>query len=457
MNFIINLKNHHNLYENLLKKIKQLRKIRINRLEIRLASDIKELPMLSRVVLDLCRIFDLESFLEIWVYNFPLCLIPVKARDHIIFDGNYKGEKMPACQSCQYFEICQGFPKGYFDKYGIKELILVKDLPIELMLEIESRCNFNCKFCFNKISFASQGRNIKKEFSTAYVKKIINVACKAGIKTFRFTGGEPLLRKDIFELIDYAKNKGFEVRLNTNGSLIDLRVAEKLANSVDNVLIPIDNWSNKKETKITGYQDALKKKITAIKLLKRKKIPIVRVGTVASKENIKNFNKIARLILSLPINEWEWYRPINQKSFNQQDLKLLVDKICYWQKKTSKIISIANALPFCAVKDKNKINSISSGALFDDGHNRMVVDPRGFVKPHYFLNKNIGEPLDVLTAWNRPFMKKMRNLEFLPKECFNCYFKFKCRGGSRYEAKKTFNSYYALDPLAQPKNLSKIN
>jgi len=105
----------------------------------------------------------------------------------------------------------------------------------------------------------------------------------------------------------------------------------------------------------------------------------------------------------------------------------------------------------------NKLNSVSQGALFDDGHSRLVIDPRGFVKPHYFMDKNIGHPLDILGAWQHPFMKKMRNLEYLPKECQDCPFVFKCRGGSRQAAKMVFGSYQALDPLALPVYKSKIN
>jgi len=46
-------------------------------------------------------------------------------------------------------------------------------------------------------------------------------------------------------------------------------------------------------------------------------------------------------------------------------------------------------------------------------------------------------------------MKKMRNLEFLPKECQNCSFAFKCRGGSRQAAKIINGDYKVLDPLAK--------
>ena len=230
---------------------------------------------------------------------------------------------------------------------------------------------------------------------------------------------------------------------------------------VDNVLIPIEDYQGKKEELITGQANSLNQKIKAIKLLKKVKIPIVRVGTVALKENILNLERFAKFIFSLPIDEWELYRPISGRgsinTITRKDVNLLVEKLVKIRRKIKRLVFIANALPFCSINDLNKTNSVSRGALFDDGHKRITIDPRGFVKPHYFLNKNIGNPLDILSAWNRPFMKRMRNLKYLPKECASCNFRFKCRGGSRYEAKIAFDSYRALDPLARPKHLLKIN
>lgn len=332
-----------------------------------------------------------------------------------------------------------------------KPVELTEDLPIEVMIEVEPRCNFNCQFCFNKISFAKNGRNIK-EFSTAYVKKIIDGIAKAGIKIVRFTGGEPLLRKDIFELMKYAKKKGLGIYLNTNGSLVTMDVAKKLKGIVDNVLIPIEGYRRKDEKRLTEKGDSLTRKINAIKLLRKAKITVVRAGTVVIRENILNLEKLARFIFRLPIDSWELYRPISsQKSITAisgNDIKLLIHKLIKIKKRAKIPVFLANALPFCAVSDLNKANIVSRGAFFDDGHNRLAIDPRGFVKPNYFFNKNIGDPFNVLGAWNHPFMKRMRTLKYLPKDCLNCRFKLKCRGGSRHEAKITFGSYRAPDPLA---------
>jgi len=426
-----------------------LKQNKTEKIEIELTENIDNLPRFSNIISSLYHILDFEMYFQIWLKNFPFCIINPEAVDHILVDKNYKGKKTKACKNCFWSNRCHGFPNGYLDKYGPGEVCSLPDAPWEVMIEVEPKCNFNCKFCFNNISFSKENRNIKR-FSTDYVKKIIDNIVKVDIKIIRFTGGEPLLRKDIFELIKYAKDKGLETRLNTNCSLINQKNVKKLKGIIDNVLIPIESYDHKKEAKITGYAFSLDKKIKAINLLKDIVVSKIRVGTVAIKENILNFDKLAEFVFNLPIDEWELYRPISVSKKDNLDsklIKVLVDKIINLRKKINKPIFIANALPFCSIKDLNKINSISKGALFDDGYTRLVIDPRNFVKPHYFMNEKIGDPLDILNAWQSPFIKKMRNLEYLPKDCKNCNFIYKCLGGSRQIAKMVFGDYKFLDPL----------
>jgi len=439
-------------YKTLPRLAKLLKENKVKKIEIELTNQVEDLPKFSEITPFLYQILDYELFFEIWLKNIPFCLIDSEAVDHILpKDKDFQGEKTKKCRKCLWNNRCSGFPKGYLAKYGSEEICPMPDLPWEVMIEVTSHCNFNCQFCFNKISFAQNGRAIK-DLSTDYLKKIIDGLIKAKIKIIRFTGGEPLLRKDIFELIKYAKNKEVEVRLNTNASLINQRTAKKLKGTVDNILIPIESYSDEEESKITGYKHSLKKKIKAIELLKKEGIPVVRAGTVAVKENILNFDKIAQVISQLPLDEWELYRPIpisKKIDLNSKLVKLLVEKLISLRGKTEKAVFIANALPFCAIKDLNKLNSVSKGALFDDGHTRLAIDPRGFVKPHYFMNENIGQPLDILSAWHHPFVEKMRDLKYLPEQCQECPFVFKCRGGSRQAAKMVFGDYWDLDPLGR--------
>ena len=393
-----------------------------------------------------------EKFFQIRIRDLPYCLIN-ETEDRLIIN-NFSKDKvhLKICQGCRYKKYCGGVLKKQL-KFYENQIKSVEDLPREVMIEVEPKCNLNCNFCFNKNSFAINGRNKIKSFSTLYVKKIIKAIALNKVKTIRFTGGEPMIRKDLLELMDYAKSKGLKIRLNTNGTLIrDKKTVKLLDKYVSSILLPIESYNNEKESKITGHKDSFKKKIKAIDLLKRYSKITIRVGTVATKENIRDLEKIFSLVIKdLNLDDWELYRPIPNKNnvfpINQKDLKILVDKLLRFQKSTNRIFNIVNGIPFCAY-DFKKVEQVSTGTLSVDGHIRYVIDPRGFAKPDYYINKKIGNPLDIKGCWNHPFMRKMRNLEFVPKECKGCYYLEKCRGGSRFAAKIAFNSFKTRDPLA---------
>lgn len=392
-----------------------------------------------------------EKFFQIRIKDLPYCLIN-ETEDRLIFnEPSEEKVYLKACQGCRYRKRCGGILKNQL-KFYQNQIKAVEDLPREVMIELEPKCNFNCLFCFNKNSFAINGRNQIRSFSRSYLKKIIKAIALSKIKIVRFTGGEPMLRNDLWELMDYAKEKGLKIRLNTNGSLItNKEIVKNLNQYISSILLPIESYDNEKESQLTNHKDSLKKKIKAIKLLKKYGKMTIRAGTVATKESIKDLEKIFTLVIEeLDLDDWEVYRPIpsqeNKSPISQKDLRTLVNKLVKFQKSTGRIFNIVNAVPFCAY-DPKKVNQVSIGALSVDGHIRYAIDPRGFAKPDYYIDKNIGHPLDILGCWNHPFMKKMRNLRFVPQECKSCKYLEKCRGGSRFAAKIAYNSYRAKDPL----------
>ena len=438
-------------YVNLKKEIFCLMKLKKRQVELTVTDKKELMPSFGEIALHIQEITAYENYIQIKIKDIPYCSLP-NIDDRMIFNGAKEGKtKLKQCRGCRYEKRCAGVLNKYLKVYGDQEIKTVKDLPLEVMIEVEPRCNFNCGFCFNKNSFAKQGRDIKT-FTTSQVKKIIEAIAQAEVKIIRFTGGEPLLRKDIFELMEYAKSKGLRVRLNTNGSLIDNKeIVKKLNNLISSILIPIESYNDKEESLITGYPHSLEKKIKAIKLLKKEGLMTIRAGTVGTKESIKNLEKIFKLVQALKLDDWELYRPIpipeNKFPLSRDDVRMLVNKLIKFGRKAGRTFNIVNGIPFCAY-DKEKVDSISRGALPIDGHIRYAIDPRGYAKPDYYIDKNIGHPLDVLGCWNHPFMKRMRNLEYVPKECKDCQYLEKCRGGSRFAAKIAFNSFKAKDPLA---------
>ena len=325
-------------------------------------------------------------------------------------------------------------------------------IPNEIMLEVTERCNLDCRFCFNKL-YAVDGEE-KRELNTESIRSIIDKIRAAGVTIVRFTGGEPLLREDIFELMNYARKVGLRVWLNTNATLINRKAADKIAGCVENVLIPLNAYDDESEQALTGKND-FKRKIRGITLLRKKGIKFLRCGTVATKVNIVNLEKIYDLIKRLAISDWELFRviPLSKKDVltNNDDIALLVEKMLKINKKANKNYKIANAIPFCAY-DPEKIKKVSLGGFADDGHTRFAIDTAGNAKPMYYIKEYIGNIFydDITDIWNCKFMKDMRLLSYVPNVCKKCRYIKKCKGGSRITAKIIKGSYKEVDYLAQP-------
>ncbi|MDD3234229.1 MAG: radical SAM protein, partial [Candidatus Omnitrophica bacterium] len=99
--------------------------------------------------------------------------------------------------------------------------------PDTIQIMLTSRCNLRCNMC----GVWKSGYKREDEICTADAKSLIDQAVEMGVTTVYFTGGEALLRDDIFELIEYAARDGIITTFNTNGTLITEAVAERIANS----------------------------------------------------------------------------------------------------------------------------------------------------------------------------------------------------------------------------------
>lgn len=97
---------------------------------------------------------------------------------------------------------------------------------IKAQMELTYRCNLHCRHCytdpFNRKEY------FPKEMELAEVKRILDEMAALGILWLNFTGGEALMRKDFFEIYDYAWAKGFILTLYTNGTMITESVINKL-------------------------------------------------------------------------------------------------------------------------------------------------------------------------------------------------------------------------------------
>jgi len=125
------------------------------------------------------------------------------------------------------------------------------DLMISSMVKNEKwHCNQKCLHCYA----ANQEYAETKELSTEEWKKVIDICKKNCIPQLTFTGGEPTLREDLVELIDYSK--WFVTRLNTNGVLLTKELCKKLFEaSLDSIQVTLYSSDPKKHNKLVGAEN----------------------------------------------------------------------------------------------------------------------------------------------------------------------------------------------------------
>jgi MoaA/NifB/PqqE/SkfB family radical SAM enzyme len=116
------------------------------------------------------------------------------------------------------------------------------------------------------------------------------------------TGGEPLLRRDIFHILEYCKKKGIAVDLITNGTLIDKHIAKKLKKVVNRIYVSLDGPNSEINDAIRG-KGSFHKTLKGIKLLIKKRIDTVCILTL-NKINISHLNSYYDLLKKLGIKKF---------------------------------------------------------------------------------------------------------------------------------------------------------
>ena len=147
-------------------------------------------------------------------------------------------------------------------------------LPLSVSLQLTRECNLSCEYC-SEIG----------DIPTPSLKNVKNMISRLeGVKRIILTGGEPLIRKDLLEIVKYTKELNFDiVSLATNGTFITSSLAHNLSRLIDYADITLDGPRNI-HNKIRGKYDEVIKGIFA---LKTENIPFS-IVSVLFKENVES-------------------------------------------------------------------------------------------------------------------------------------------------------------------------
>ena len=100
-------------------------------------------------------------------------------------------------------------------------------LPIAGNFELTARCNFNCPMCYVHLTTEQLEKSGRKELSAEQWLKIAKDARDKGMIFVLLTGGEPLVRKDFFEIYRGMKELGLLISINSNGSMLRGEILEE--------------------------------------------------------------------------------------------------------------------------------------------------------------------------------------------------------------------------------------
>ncbi|MBF0486449.1 MAG: radical SAM protein [Candidatus Omnitrophica bacterium] len=166
--------------------------------------------------------------------------------------------------------------------------------PRIIFWETTRACNLHCHYC------RMQKNAPVMELTTGEAKKTIEGIAEAfGAPILVLSGGEPLLRKDIYELIAFAKRIGLPTAVATNGVLLDENVAMRLKESgVSRVSISLDSVNERSHDLARGLAGAFKRSQVAAGILKEKGIPF-QINFTITKENQHELRPVAKLAISL--------------------------------------------------------------------------------------------------------------------------------------------------------------
>ncbi|MCF7202422.1 pyrroloquinoline quinone biosynthesis protein PqqE [Pseudomonas oligotrophica] len=167
--------------------------------------------------------------------------------------------------------------------------------PMWLLAELTYRCPLQCPYCSNPLDFAAH----QEELDTQQWIEVFRQARALGAAQLGFSGGEPLVRQDLAELIRAARELGYYTNLITSGiGLTEEKIASFAEAGLDHIQISFQAADEEVNNLLAGSKKAFSQKLEMARAVKRHGYPMV-LNFVTHRHNIDNIDNIIRLCLEL--------------------------------------------------------------------------------------------------------------------------------------------------------------
>jgi len=341
--------------------------------------------------------------------------------------------------------------------------------------ETTRNCNLSCVHCR---ASATNGP-YAGELDTPQALTLLNQIAEVGQPIIILTGGEPLLRKDIFEIASHGNRLGLRMVMAPNGTLITREIADKMAASgIRRISASIDGANKEFHDRFRGVEGAFDAAIQGIEYVKAAGIEF-QINTTITKTNLDQIPKILELaeqlgavahhifllvptgrgkyIVDQAIDADAYERTLNWFYDQRDKTPLQLKATCaphYYRilrqraKAEGKTISLQS----------HGLDAVTRGCLAGTGF--CFISHTGIVQPCGYTDVQCGDitQTSFSDVWNNsPVFAKLRNFKQLEGKCGRCEFRAVC-GGCRARAFEATGNYMAEEPLCayQPEKAAPI-
>lgn len=309
-------------------------------------------------------------------------------------------------------------------------------------------CNMYCAHCYR-----DAGCQAKEELSTAEAKKLLREIAKAGFKIMIFSGGEPLMRPDIIELVQYASDLHLLPVFGTNGTLITLDMARKLkAAGAKGMGISLDSLDKAKHDKFRSFPGGWDGAVQGMKNCREVGLPF-QIHTTVMDWNQQELEAMTDFAVEIGAKAHHFFflvptgraATIEEESLRAEQYEDVLTRIMKKQQEVSIELKPTCAPQFLRIAAQLGVKSrFHRGCLA--GLSYCIISPKGKVQPCAYLNMELGDvrktPFDEIWAKNE-VLQKLRTLDY-SGGCGVCEYKGVC-GGCRARAAYYHNDDYMAE------------
>lgn len=353
---------------------------------------------------------------------------------------------------------------SYRDKMIMKPSNTQNATPRLVAWEVTRSCNLNCVHC----RASSERGPYPGELDTGKALEILDQIAGAGKPIVILTGGEPLLRKDIFNLANHGTELGLRMVMATNGTLLTTETARKIkASGIKRVSISLDGADAESHDRFRQVQGAFNAALNGIEVLRESGIEF-QINTTVTRHNKDEISRILNLAIELKaaahhifllvptgrardmVNqeieaaEYEgllgWFYEMRDKT------PLHLKATCaphYYRILRQKAHEKGEAVDY----DHYGLDAVTRGCL--GGTSFCFISHEGIVQPCGYLELDCGDlKKDTFqTIWTESVIfKNLRNFSSYKGKCGICKYRRFC-GGCRARAFEATGDYMEQEPL----------